>query len=82
MKKFFKTLLQIIVINVLSAVSAYAVYILLLVTGVIHYYDFEFADTAANLPCYITLAVSFIGFLILYSVTAIKLKKSRRRLDK
>ncbi|MCM1286011.1 MAG: hypothetical protein NC213_06215 [Acetobacter sp.] len=74
MKSFLRTLLQIVIINVLSAVSAYAVYIFLLAAGVIHYY--ELAEPMENISCDITLAVSFIGFLIIYSAAVVRFKKS------
>lgn len=68
MKQFFKIIAMIFAILILSAVSAYALYILLLLTGIVSYY--ELSPTTENVQSDIALIVSFFSFVIAYSIIA------------
>ncbi|MCM1115382.1 MAG: hypothetical protein NC397_07800 [Clostridium sp.] len=68
MKRFLKILAVMVLVLILSAVSAYALYIILLLTGIVSYY--ELSPPSENIQCDIALAASFISFFIIYSVIA------------
>jgi len=58
MKDYIKSALVLI----LSAISAYTVYLLLLVLNILHYYEFADCDWKANIPVNLIITVLFIIF--------------------
>lgn len=76
MKRFLnalKNFLKAAAVILLSYVSAYLAYFLLLALNVVHYY--ELAEPGDNIQAYLTLILSFIAFGILYGFLFFRRKK-------
>lgn len=61
-----KMILKLLATTVLSAVSAYTTYLLLLVLNIVHYY--ELAEPQENIESDLALLIPFILFNILYGI--------------